>query len=104
MRAEIVAGADALAAQWNNWTGGAVAGITRNSFKIGPDKWTDLAKALNILNRISVKAQTDEGEDHAAVPFDGAFVDNRLAGPGAARTAVKENMATHNALFAGELG
>ncbi|GIT86266.1 hypothetical protein [Roseobacter sp. OBYS 0001] len=94
MRTHITAGADQLAAQWSNWTNNGAA-ATRNDFRISAGKWTDLAKAVNILNRIRAKALKLESPDAAAgAVFDDAFIDANLDAHAHARTAIKDNMNT----------
>jgi hypothetical protein len=101
MRASITIAADALAAQWSNWTnGGDVA--TRNDFRIAQDKWTDLSKALNILNRIRAKALKLEADDAPGAIFDDDFVDQNLTAHANAKTAIKENMNTDQGTHAAE--
>ena len=53
----------------------------------------DLAKAVNILNRIRAKALKLETPGAAAgVAFDDAFLDTNLAAHANARTVIKGNM------------
>ena len=102
MKASITTAADALAAQWSNWTNNGDE-ATRNDFRIAPDKWTDLAKALNILNRIRAKSLKLEADDAPGAIFDDDFVDANLTAHANAKTAIKDNMntdqETHTAEF-----
>lgn len=94
LRQQIVAGADSLAAQWANWAGTAAV---RSDFRIPADKLSDLAKAVNILNRIRAKAlKLDTDAAHPGALFDGAFVDGSIGGVHAtARNAIKGSIAAH---------
>ncbi|WP_245897160.1 hypothetical protein [Roseobacter denitrificans] len=102
LKTHITAGADQLAAQWSKWTNNGAA-ATRNDFRISAGKWTDLAKAVNILNRIRSKALKLETPG-AATPavFDDAFINDQLADYDAAKTAIKANMRTDQVAHADE--
>ena len=102
MRSDITAGANALAGQWSSWANnGPVA--QRNDFRMPADKWSDLAKALNILNRIRAKALRLENPHVApGVLFDDHFVDAHLVAHHTALAAVKAIMANDRVAHAAE--
>lgn len=88
------AGADDLVQQWQNWTGQNVQN-GRNDFRMPEDKWKDLSKAANILNRIRTKALRVAigGGDNFELPNDPTvafdrdyFAQNLYGGPNGHKT------------------
>ncbi len=128
MRAQIVSGADTLAAKWADWTGGGgkagktgktgktgntgntgSAACDRNKFRIAADKWTDLSKAANILNRIRVKAlklKPPEGIGFKKVAIDDDFFRQHLfdgkSGHDKEMDTIRKHLAEHNSKHAEE--